>query len=70
MNDINKLKNLLTEFNVEYTVNKHRSHQLASKKETHIECLSNDKNVSGYEYFYTAFAFDENGKFLYMGAWE
>lgn len=27
-------------------------------------------NVQGYDGFYTRFEFDENGKFLSVGAWE
>jgi hypothetical protein len=35
-----------------------------------LEDYQRNSNIKGYNRFYTSFQFDENGKFLTVGAWE
>lgn len=63
MTDYEKLKQLLTEFGVEFE----ESEGVRSKIITTTE---GSRKVDGYNSFYTAFEFNEDGVFLGMGAWE
>ena len=38
--------------------------------DTRIECYEGNKKIGGYSWFYTAFQFDDGGKFVEMGAYE
>lgn len=61
MTDRDKLINLLLEFGVEFKVH---------DSDNDIICKEGDKKISGYPSFYTLFEFDENGRFIAIGAWE
>lgn len=60
MNDKEKLKALLKEFGIEYK----------TIEQDLIRCEEGDKKVKGYGCFYTDFVFDNDGKFIEMGAYE
>lgn len=67
MNDMEKLQNLLDSWGVPYT--KDRS------SEGWVLVVGNffgpgSGKVDGYLGFYTAFHFDDGGKFIRMGAWD
>lgn len=64
MKDIDKLKKLLAEFGVGFTVEKDRD------ENDIIECYGGDAKIGGYNCFYTDFNFDKDGKFIEMGAYE
>ena len=57
MTDLNLLKELLNKFNVVY-------------EEEYCTNKTEIKVIAGYTFFFTAFYFDESGKFIEMGAWE
>ena len=57
--DKEKLKDLLTEFGVEF-----------EERHEDITCHEGDVKVDGYSCFYTTFTFDEKGAFVKMGAYE
>ena len=57
--DRQKLKDLLDEWDVEY-----------SEKDGEVWCEEGKRGVGGYCAFLTAFDFNEDGKFLKMGAYE
>ena len=61
MTDKEKLCNLLTEFGVGWREIKEG-----------VKCGGYHKyeKITGYYGFYTLFEFDDDGKFLQMGAWE
>ena len=61
MTDKEKLCTLLTEFGVEWR-----------EKGESIKCGGGGDyaKITGYPGFYTKFIFDEDGKFIKMGAWE
>jgi proteasome assembly chaperone (PAC2) family protein len=61
LTDKEKLVALLTEFGVQFE---------DDTQHGKIVCTSGSTKVSGYNGFYTDFAFDENGKFIELGAWE
>ena len=61
MSDFAKVKALFDVLEIGYTA--------TSGKEI-IECMHGDANIKGYFGFSTAFIFDQDGKFLYMGASE
>lgn len=63
MKDIEKLKKLLTEFNVGFTV------ETDKEGIEYIECLEGERKIKGYSSFMTHFEFDKDGNFLQMGAW-
>ncbi len=60
MKDIDKLKSLLTEFGVGFT----------EESGDIIKCYYGSNKVEGYNRFYTTFQFNNDGKFVEMGAWE
>ena len=35
-----------------------------------LKCETGMDKVSGYTFFWTEFQFDDDGKFIHMGAWE
>lgn len=57
--DKEKLIELLTEFGVGFEL-----------EENDILCREGRNKIDGYMMFVTSFDFDENGKFIKMGAWE
>ena len=59
MTDREKLKALLTEFDVEF-----------EEEGNDVVCREGKRNIDGYGQFVTVFKFDAEGKFLIMGAWE
>ena len=59
MTDKQKLIELLFSFGVAY-----------KSDGNDIVCHEGDEKVTGYGCFYTRFEFDENGKFIKLGAWE
>lgn len=63
MNDADKLKQLFTEFGIEYT-EAERDELLT------ISIAARSENVDGYSGFYTDFYFDLQGKFKNAGIWE
>jgi hypothetical protein len=64
MADIEKLMALFTEFGIGFTA------ELASNGTDVIMCQEGKSKIEGYPMFYTEFQFDENGKFVEMGAYE
>ena len=64
MKDIDKLKKLLTEFGVGFTV------ETDKEGREYIECMEGEEKIEGYSSFMTHFEFDEKGSFVLMGAWE
>ena len=64
MTDYEKLKALLTEFGVGFKEVEHGSGARS------IECHCEDSKITGYSCFYTSFEFNNEGKFIEMGAWE
>jgi len=62
MTDKEKLCDLLTEFGVGWR----------EKPYYTIKCggYNSYNKIGGYSSFYTLFEFDEDGKFIQMGAWE
>ena len=58
MKDIDKLKNLLTEFGVGFTVEK------GNDEAEYIKCTEGDNKIDGYACFYAVFDFDRNGNFI------
>lgn len=64
MSDIERLMALFTEFEIGFTT------ELDHDGTDIIRCEEGGSRVDGYPYFYTDFRFDENGKFVVMGAWE
>ena len=69
MNDKEKLEKLLTEFGVEFTDGK-KYYADSKERGNLVSCMAGDKKVEGYCMFFTDFEFDEDGKFIQMGAWE
>lgn len=69
MTDKEKLEQLLTEFGVGF-----KNHDPANPEwptgPNCISCFGSDARIDGYGGFYTLFEFDEQGKFIKMGAWE
>ena len=63
--DYDKLKALLTEFGVQ--ISEPGNGEMEAKV---IGCYQGDAKVDGRPGFFTEFAFDKDGKFLNMGAWE
>lgn len=61
--DYEKLKQLFTEFGVEFT-------EIETGNMKIIKTEQGDNKVTGHIMFYTEFSFDNDGKFLEMGAWE
>lgn len=57
--DKEKLTALFDELSIGYTV-----------EDKDIVCMEGDANIDGYGNFYTRFEFDDEGKFIQMGAWE
>ena len=77
MSDLDKLKDLLKSFGVEFTVNPRNLLLDYYKTDTDIQDAviitveQEDCNgIGGYDGFYTNFEFDKDGKFISMGAWE
>lgn len=66
--DFNKTKQLLDSFGILYSIdNSDITFGLPdSVRDKFPKC---DK-IKGYDGFYTKFEFDENGKFICVGAWE
>jgi len=64
MTDFEKLKGLLDEFGVEFSVERDEH------DDVFVCCKEGSKKVSGFSLFYTDFEFDEQGKFVKMGAWK
>lgn len=64
MKDIDKLRKLLTDFGIGFTV------VIDKNGLEYIECMEGEEKIKGYSSFFTHFEFDENGKFVQMGAWE
>jgi len=64
--DLEKLKALLTEFGVGFETR--RSVQTCGG--IVVECREGATKVAGNPYFFTAFDFDAQGKFIEMGAYE
>ena len=60
MTDKDKLKDLLTEFGVEFKLD----------EDGDVKCKEGKRGVTGYSWFYTTFEFHECGTFKQMGAWE
>lgn len=67
MTDIEKLKVLFDEFGIGYSTGKCPSNSLWH---TALSCEEGHNKIDGYNGFFTDFAFDKNGKFIEMGAWE
>lgn len=61
MTDRDKLINLLSEFGVGFE---------AHETNKYILCMQGKEKIDGYLSFYTVFDFDEDGKFINMGAWK
>lgn len=59
MTDKQKLVALFTEFGIGF-----------KEEGTQIVLNEGDAHITGYSYFYTAFEFDEDGRFIEVGAWE
>lgn len=74
MSDLDKVKALLTEFGVPFTLDTEafqKSETGASTRQSIM--VTNNHNcekITGYSRFFTTFEFDESGKFICMGAWE
>ncbi len=68
MPDKEKLMQLFTEFGIGYEDNPEGIEK--GKGYTIIVCLQGKAKIDGYGDFFTIFEFDENGKFVEMGAWE
>lgn len=68
MTDLRKLTQLLDEFGVGYQVFDQGNGHAANPIE--VRCSQGATKVSGYREFETSFEFDENEKFVQMGAWE
>ena len=62
--DKEKLKKLFDEFGIGYTVDNDNF------TENSIVCEEGNSKINGYSRFFTIFEFDENNKFVEMGAWE
>lgn len=69
MTDLEKLKALLTEFGVPFTVETCREHDEA-ETQVWVTSDSDHEKITGYMGFFTTYEFDLSGKFLRMGAWE
>ena len=65
MTDLEKLKNLLTNFGVGFSefIPSHSTF-------TYIKCETDAAKVNGYNFFYTEFKFSAKGEFIEMGAFE
>lgn len=61
--DLERLKELLNDFGVEFSYFEDETKIL-------ISCRQGDIKVGGYSSFFTEFDFDKNGKFIEMGAYE
>ena len=71
MTDQQKLIALLTEWGVEFNITARLSHECYKfGSGITISCVAGTNKVSGYGGFITDFIFDENEKFVEMGAWE
>lgn len=70
MTDLEKLKELLTGFGVEFEELKGKQLYRKPKGYVYIRCHEGNEKVSGYCMFFTNFEFDDQGNFVEMGAWE
>lgn len=61
MPDKEKLRRLLTDFGVEF-----EEHPISNS----ITCREGREKIDGYSMFFTDFEFDDDNKFVKMGAWE
>jgi hypothetical protein len=65
MTDQEKMTSLLTEFGVPFEVETEGDITVVT-----VDERSSHPKVGGYGGFYTCFHFDQDGKFIRMGAWE
>lgn len=68
MTDLEKLKALLTGFGVGFEVIAPEDEWQRQCIVVHCEC--GEEKVDGYPGFFTEFAFEMDGRFIEMGAWE
>lgn len=64
MTDLEKVRKLLGELGVGYVM------EHSGDVVTALKCEEGRAKIAGYTGFFTEFAFDRDGKFEGMGAWE
>ncbi|MFA6270846.1 MAG: hypothetical protein WC657_06605 [Candidatus Paceibacterota bacterium] len=74
MTDLVKVAALFTELGIGFTIGPcemgwrwMEEHQNPTQS---LSCAEGSPKVDGYHYFVTRFFFDQEGKFVVMGAWE
>jgi predicted adenine nucleotide alpha hydrolase (AANH) superfamily ATPase len=71
MTDYERLKQLLTDFGVEFTEGKYEDEKNFLNNYSYINCSDGSAKVIGYGMFYTEFRFNSTtGEFIQMGAFE
>ena len=74
MTDLEKVVALFTELGIRFSIGPRDmwdrwlgEHQNPTQS---LSCAEGSPKVDGYHYFVTRFFFDQEGKFVVMGAWE